>query len=291
MEKDKKTLTFSILFRAKRNKRECLSSLWEVTFVVLTGKCKTTHFYIWLNKIREVAMFNSQNWLVIFFLVDPLKLAEDNEFIHHLWLSVLSPACTQDNSILEWRVLKSADKSNITGESHFMMIIQRSSLCTFIPVSNWLRPKIREEEDRKEAISFRWHQYFSATSLPSLFQEKKEREIAIRVFPTLGCVDFSCFSRSWTYIYLINIKLHEGIIFIQNKTEVCWRTEGLTQFQEKLSSASWGPPPFTACIKFAQVIYLFSALVSSTINGDNSISYLVSMMWKLNVSIYIKYLS
>ena len=42
------------------------------------------NFYIWLNKIREVAMFNSQNSLVIFFLDDPLKLAEDNEFIHHL---------------------------------------------------------------------------------------------------------------------------------------------------------------------------------------------------------------
>lgn len=140
-----KTLPFSILFRPKRNKHECLSSLWWVTFVVLTGKWKTTHFYIWLNKIREVAMFSSQNWLVIFFVDDLLKLAEDNEFIHHLWLSVLSLACTQDNSVLEWRVLKSADKSGITGKSHFMMIIQRSSLCTFIPVSklveaqNWRR--------------------------------------------------------------------------------------------------------------------------------------------------------
>lgn len=137
----------------------------------LTGKWKTTHFYIWLNKVREVAMLNSQNRLVISFLDDPLKLAEDNEFIHHLWLSVLSPACTRDNSILEWRVLKSSDKSNITGESHFTMIIQRPSLRTFIPVSNWFRPKIGGEESRtQDAISFKWHQYFSATRLPSLFQ-------------------------------------------------------------------------------------------------------------------------
>lgn len=114
----------------------------------LTGKWKTTCFYIWLNKVHEVAMLNSQNWLVTFFLDGPLKVAEDNEFIHHLWLSVLSPACTQDNSILEWRVLKSSDKSNITGESHFTVIIQRSSLCTFIPVSNWWRPNIGEKEGR-----------------------------------------------------------------------------------------------------------------------------------------------
>lgn len=121
----------------------------------LTGKWKTTHFYIWLNKVREVAMLSSQNWLVISFLDDPLKLAEDNEFIHHLWLSVLSPACTQDNSILEWRVLKSSDKSNITGESHFTMIIQRPSLRTFIPVSNWLRPKIgrRREQEKIQFLS------------------------------------------------------------------------------------------------------------------------------------------
>lgn len=134
----------------------------------LTGKWKTTHFYIWLNKVREVAMLNSQNWLVIFFLDDPLTVAEDNEFIHHLWLSVLSPACTQDNSILEWRVLKSSDKSNITGESHFTVIIQRSSLCTFIPVSNWLMLRIGEErQDKKQFLSS-----------------------GFRIFQLLGCLGF-----------------------------------------------------------------------------------------------------
>lgn len=168
----------------------------------VTGKWKTIPFYIWLNKVREVAMLKSQNWLVISFVDDPFKLAEDNEFIHHLWLSVLSPACTQDNSILEWRVLKSSDKSNITGESHFMMIIQRSSLCTFIPVSNWLRTQIGEEQDKKQFLSSDISIFQPLGCLVTSGAKKKRgEEIGIGVFLSLVCRHFFCFSRSRLFIF------------------------------------------------------------------------------------------
>ena len=170
-------MTLSIFFFQAKEKETWMSLKLVIgDLCCLSGKWKTTHFYICPNKIREVAMFSSQNWLVIFFLDDPLKLAEDNEFIHHLWLSVLSPACTQDNSILEWRVLKSSDKSNITGESHFMIIIQRSSLCTFIPVSNWLRPKIGEEEGRTRSNFFQVTSVFFSYWVAQPFSGKRERE-------------------------------------------------------------------------------------------------------------------
>lgn len=116
----------------------------------LIGKWKATHFHIWLNKVLQVTIFNSPKWLVISFLDGPLKLAEDNEFIYHFWLSVLSPACTQDNSILEWRTLKQSDQSNVTKESHRKMTIQRWH---YAPASKWSRTRIEEDEDIEQFLS------------------------------------------------------------------------------------------------------------------------------------------
>lgn len=137
----------------------------------LARKWKTTHFYIWLNKVCEVVMLYRQKWLVISFLDDPLKLAEYNEFIHHLWLSVLSPECTQDNSILEWRVLKSSDKSNITGKVISQWSLRGHCYVHLDQFPTGWDPKLQKRSGQ-EAIFFKWHQYFSVTRLPRLFKKK-----------------------------------------------------------------------------------------------------------------------
>lgn len=149
----------------------------------LAGKWKATPFYIWLNKVLEVTVFNSQNRLVISILDDPLKLAEDNEFIHHLWLSVLSPACTQDNSILEWRVLTSLDKSNIPEESHFTAMVPEGIACPCTAHFSWSRP-------RAEGQSWTRNHFMKVTVriLAAMLFALWEREIEIEigVFLSLG---------------------------------------------------------------------------------------------------------
>lgn len=94
-----------------------------------------------------------------------------------------------------------------------------------------------------EAISFKWHQYFSATRFPSHFQgetkrKKKKKKRRGRdsdwiVSQVRFCRHFFCFSQTWI-CNEINIKPHKGMIFTWNRTETWWRAGGLTQSQEKL---------------------------------------------------------
>lgn len=191
----------------------------------------------------QVTIFNSPNWLVISFLDGPLKLAEDNEFIYHFWLSVLCPACTQYNSILEWVVLKLSDQSNVTQESHLKMTIQRWH---YVPVSQSSRTQIGEDEGLEQFLSSGTNNSHRVCCSSSKWTEK--------IFYFRICGNFT----KVNFMYFNNLKSHKKQYSHRRGLRCTEEQTALTQLLEKLSTVHLSPNPRStvSCLDKLRTTYL-----------------------------------